>query len=58
MWVNGVKVLKLTPAQATEVQEGRMDLYTTIKGKGVEDPVQYWQDIGVLTNKFEPHDNF
>jgi len=31
MWVNGVKVLKLTPGQATEVQEGRMDLYSTMK---------------------------
>ena len=58
MWVNGIKLLKLTPTQAQEVQEGRMDLYTTMKQKGLDDPVQYWQDIAVLTNKFEPFDTF
>jgi len=35
-----------------------MDLYGTIKQKGIEDPVQYWQDIALLTNKFEPFDSF
>ena len=39
MWVNGSKILKLTSSQATAVQEGRLDLYVTIKEKGVEDPV-------------------
>ena len=58
MWYNGVKLVKLTRSQATEVQEGRMDLYSTIKAKGIHDPVQYWQDIALLTNKFEPFDSF
>lgn len=58
LWNNGTKLVKLTPEQATEVQEGRMNLYTTIRDQGIEDPTQYWQDIGQLTNKFEPKDSF
>ena len=28
------------------------------RDQGIEDPTQYWQDIGQLTNKFEPKDSF
>ena len=33
-------------------------MYTTIKQKGVEDPSQYWMDIKLLSNKFEPFESF
>ena len=35
-----------------------MDLYSTVRQKGLDDPVQYWQDIALLTDKFEPFESF
>ena len=60
VWNNGTKFVKLTPDQATEVQDGYLDLQATkqVQSSLGEDKLTFFSQISVLANKFEPFDNF
>lgn len=59
IWCRGNKVYKLKAEQATDIQDGNLDLQADgIKLQLGEDKVTFFQEINVLTNKFEPFDNF
>ena len=60
VWNNGTKFVKLTPDQATEEQDGYLDLQATkqVQSSLGEDKLTFFSQISVLANKFEPFDNF
>ena len=60
LWSHGDKLIKLSVEQATDIQDGRMDLSqsTQILQKLGEEKLVFFNEINVLTNKFEPFENF
>ena len=50
--------MKLTDKQATQIQEGTHDVKAMIKEKMANDYEQFFEDINILTNKFEPFNDF
>ena len=60
VWNRGTKFVKLTPTQATEIQDEYLDLSDTpqVCVSLGEDKLTYFSEISVLANRFEPFDNF
>ena len=60
LYSHGQRLLKLNAESATDIQDGRLDLSTS-KNLIIDlgrDEATFWTEIGVLSNKFEPFDNF
>ena len=60
LWNHGDKLIKLTQTQATDIQDSQLDLALAnqIQAKLGEEKLTFFNEISVLTNKFEPFDNF
>lgn len=56
IWKDGERILKLSRKQATDIQEGVLDIRQLLKG--VDDVEAFLDEIQVATNKFEAHANF
>ena len=56
IWKDGERILKLTRRQATEIQEGLLDIRTLLKN--LDNLDAFIDEISVLSNKFEANLNF
>ena len=54
LWQHGQKILKVTTDQASQIQDGNLDVRKLVTESKLRDPEQYWADVKLLTNKFEP----
>ena len=59
LWRRGEKLIKLTPAQATDIQDGLINLKETSQFQALGDEkLAFFAEITILTNFFEPFANF
>ena len=59
IWDRGEKLIKLSQAQATDIQDGVVDM--TVQphiNKKLQNPQHFWDEVSKLTNKFEPFYDF
>jgi len=60
LWKDGKKLIKMSTAEANSIQDGDYDPMNDnqIQTQLGEGKNQFWSDVAVLTNKFEPFDTF
>lgn len=60
LYNRGQRIIKLTPEQATDVQDGEIDLMhqNFVQTSLGDDKLTYFGEVSILSNRFEPFDNF